>query len=370
MPGPARARLPSDRALGGGGRLPAGVHQPHLRQPPRPAAADRRCPRRSWRSPRARGCRVWIPDDVAGHCCATPWSSKGYRRGHDHMAARTAAALWRWSARRRAARRDRRDLLRPRAARGRRPPPRRRRARALRADRGARLDRLGARPAAAAAADDAQGGRRPRSIRPARPARWASTAKLEAIAGELADEVRDPRRRELLRDGRRPRPAAPRAAGLGAARRGRGPAPSIRSTSTCRSNRTCEIGAAADHRALRTRRSCCCSSGSRGRASRARHAGSRARAARSPREASPTTRRHRPRRAPPVTPSASTTPRALRQSSPTTNSHTPARNASTRLMRPSPARRPWPPRPGRPAGAAPGRARRAPAPAPPARPAR
>jgi len=40
---------------------------------------------------------VWIPDDVTGHCCATPWSSKGYRRGHDHMAAKTASALWRWS---------------------------------------------------------------------------------------------------------------------------------------------------------------------------------------------------------------------------------------------------------------------------------
>jgi len=40
---------------------------------------------------------VWIPPDVAGHCCSTPWSSKGYRRGQDRMAAKTAAALWRWS---------------------------------------------------------------------------------------------------------------------------------------------------------------------------------------------------------------------------------------------------------------------------------
>ena len=40
---------------------------------------------------------LWIPHDVAGHCCATPWASKGYRRGQDRMAARTAAALWRWS---------------------------------------------------------------------------------------------------------------------------------------------------------------------------------------------------------------------------------------------------------------------------------
>jgi D-lactate dehydrogenase len=43
------------------------------------------------------GLAVWIPSDVAGHCCATPWSSKGYSRGQDHMAAKTAAALWRWS---------------------------------------------------------------------------------------------------------------------------------------------------------------------------------------------------------------------------------------------------------------------------------
>ena len=44
-----------------------------------------------------RGAAAVDPADVAGHCCATPWSSKGYRRGQDHMAAKTAAALWRWS---------------------------------------------------------------------------------------------------------------------------------------------------------------------------------------------------------------------------------------------------------------------------------
>ncbi len=43
------------------------------------------------------GVPLWIPDDVAGHCCATPWSSKGYRRGREHMAVKTASALWRWS---------------------------------------------------------------------------------------------------------------------------------------------------------------------------------------------------------------------------------------------------------------------------------
>jgi D-lactate dehydrogenase len=40
---------------------------------------------------------VWIPADVAGKCCATPWSSKGYHRGHSEMARTLADALLRWS---------------------------------------------------------------------------------------------------------------------------------------------------------------------------------------------------------------------------------------------------------------------------------
>jgi D-lactate dehydrogenase len=40
---------------------------------------------------------VWIPPDAPGHCCTTPWSSKGFRDGHARMAARLADALWRWS---------------------------------------------------------------------------------------------------------------------------------------------------------------------------------------------------------------------------------------------------------------------------------
>ena len=40
---------------------------------------------------------LWIPPDVAGHCCATPWSSKGYQSGRDQMAAGTRAALQRWT---------------------------------------------------------------------------------------------------------------------------------------------------------------------------------------------------------------------------------------------------------------------------------
>ncbi len=43
------------------------------------------------------GLPLWIPGDVAGHCCGTPWSSKGYGLGHEVMADRTRAALSRWS---------------------------------------------------------------------------------------------------------------------------------------------------------------------------------------------------------------------------------------------------------------------------------
>jgi D-lactate dehydrogenase len=43
------------------------------------------------------GAPVWIPPDVAGHCCAVPWSSKGYAEGQAVMATRTVEAMWRWS---------------------------------------------------------------------------------------------------------------------------------------------------------------------------------------------------------------------------------------------------------------------------------
>jgi len=40
---------------------------------------------------------LWIPPDVAGLCCSTPWHSKGYWQGHKYMAQAVADALWRWS---------------------------------------------------------------------------------------------------------------------------------------------------------------------------------------------------------------------------------------------------------------------------------
>ena len=40
---------------------------------------------------------LWIPPDVAGLCCSTPWKSKAYHQGHQFMARAVADALWRWS---------------------------------------------------------------------------------------------------------------------------------------------------------------------------------------------------------------------------------------------------------------------------------
>jgi D-lactate dehydrogenase len=46
---------------------------------------------------RRAGLPLWIPDDAAGNCCAVPWSSKGYERGKDFMAAKMRESLARWS---------------------------------------------------------------------------------------------------------------------------------------------------------------------------------------------------------------------------------------------------------------------------------
>jgi D-lactate dehydrogenase len=43
------------------------------------------------------GAPLWIPTDVAGVCCATPWSSKGYRAGQGEMANVAARAILRWT---------------------------------------------------------------------------------------------------------------------------------------------------------------------------------------------------------------------------------------------------------------------------------
>jgi D-lactate dehydrogenase len=43
------------------------------------------------------GMPVWLPDDLAGNCCATVWHSKGYDDGNSYMANKIVDSMWRWS---------------------------------------------------------------------------------------------------------------------------------------------------------------------------------------------------------------------------------------------------------------------------------
>jgi D-lactate dehydrogenase len=43
------------------------------------------------------GMPLWIPDDLAGTCCATVWHSKGYADGNKYMANLIVERMWAWS---------------------------------------------------------------------------------------------------------------------------------------------------------------------------------------------------------------------------------------------------------------------------------
>jgi D-lactate dehydrogenase len=43
------------------------------------------------------GMPLWIPDDLAGTCCATVWHSKGYADGNKYMANKIVESMWKWS---------------------------------------------------------------------------------------------------------------------------------------------------------------------------------------------------------------------------------------------------------------------------------
>ena len=97
MPPPAPARLPATARHGAAAvYLPACINR--IFGNPRGTAPSPTLPEALVEVSRRAGQPLWIPGDAAGHCCGTPWSSKGYRRGHELMARRTAAALLRWSA--------------------------------------------------------------------------------------------------------------------------------------------------------------------------------------------------------------------------------------------------------------------------------
>jgi D-lactate dehydrogenase len=96
MPGPAPASPPATTQAGAAAvYFPACVNR--IFGNPRADAAQPSLPAALVAVSARAGLPVWIPDDVAGRCCATPWSSKGYRRGHQQMSRETADAILRWT---------------------------------------------------------------------------------------------------------------------------------------------------------------------------------------------------------------------------------------------------------------------------------
>ena len=96
LPGPARARLPLTTREGAAAvYFPACINR--IFGNPRGSAPGPTLPEALVAVSARAGRPVWIPDDVAGKCCATPWSSKGYRRGHEHMARALAEAIVSWT---------------------------------------------------------------------------------------------------------------------------------------------------------------------------------------------------------------------------------------------------------------------------------
>jgi len=95
MPRPARALPKTNRAGAAAVYFSACINRMFGRDPARPPAPSLAEALLAL-SARA-GKPLWIPSDVAGFCCSTPWKSKAYRRGHAFMANAIADALWRWS---------------------------------------------------------------------------------------------------------------------------------------------------------------------------------------------------------------------------------------------------------------------------------
>ena len=95
MPRPAKP-LPTTEAKGADAvYFPACINRMFGRDPSKPAGPSL-AEALIEVSARA-GKKLWIPDDVAGQCCSTPFKSKGYQAAHDHMATAMADSLWRWT---------------------------------------------------------------------------------------------------------------------------------------------------------------------------------------------------------------------------------------------------------------------------------
>ena len=96
MPTPAPASLPATHRQGAAAvYMPACINR--IFGNPRGAEPAPTLPEAMVEVSRRAGRPVWIPDDVAGNCCATPWSSKGYERGRELMSRRVAESVLRWT---------------------------------------------------------------------------------------------------------------------------------------------------------------------------------------------------------------------------------------------------------------------------------
>jgi D-lactate dehydrogenase len=96
MPRPAPVRLPETSREGAAAvYVPACVNRIFGR--PRRDGSGPSLPEAMVAVSARAGMPVWIPEDVAGHCCAVPWTSKGYTDGAAAMANKTVESLWRWT---------------------------------------------------------------------------------------------------------------------------------------------------------------------------------------------------------------------------------------------------------------------------------
>lgn len=93
IPGAAARRLPYTARVGA-----SAVYYPACVNRIFGSPGDRSLPEALVALSTRAGRPVWIPDDVAGTCCATIWHSKGYDAGNTVMANRIVEAAWGWTA--------------------------------------------------------------------------------------------------------------------------------------------------------------------------------------------------------------------------------------------------------------------------------
>jgi D-lactate dehydrogenase len=95
MPRPARRLPPTGRDGAAAAYFSACINRIFGRDPSGPPAPS--LPEALLAASERAGKPLWIPPDVGGYCCSTPWKSKAYGRGHTFMARAIADALLRWS---------------------------------------------------------------------------------------------------------------------------------------------------------------------------------------------------------------------------------------------------------------------------------